>query len=103
MLSSGTDTFCYNTVAAGILLDQIESTDDGYFVDQYVLKAGKNFFYAMSRSNAINGLTSDSIVLEVTPWWQIGLGVLIAVFAVLFVAGAVLLVLSKVRSEKRSA
>lgn len=101
MLASGTDTFCYNTIASKILLAQLQETDDGNFVEQYVLRAGKNFFYAMSRSNAVNGLTSDSIILKVTPWWQTALISLIIVFSVLFVAGAALLTVSKIRTEKR--
>ena len=48
---------------------QIESTDDGALIGE-VLRSAKNFFYAMSRSNAVNGLDSSSRVIAVTPWWQ---------------------------------
>ena len=99
MLANGTDTFCYNRAgtAKNILLTQLQETDDGHFVTE-VLETAKNFFYAMSRSNAINGLSSESIVITILPWWQ-GLCIAgIVIFGVL-TAGCVVMLLISAKKE----
>lgn len=98
-VAAGSDTFCLNESAATVLKQQIMDTDDGHLIE-LVMEAAKRFFYAMSRSNAVNGLSSDSIVLEITPWWQTALTSATVVLAVLTAGGAVMLVASKVKEKK---
>lgn len=102
-LSSGTDTFCYNqNTAKPKILDYLNSSDDGSYV-QYILGAAKHFYYAMSRSNAINGLSSNSVVIQVTPWWQTALYVSIAVASLLTLGGAAMIVVSSRKENAESA
>ena len=46
----------------------------------------KNTIYAFSHSAAMNGLSEDSRIVSITPWWSITLKVLIAVFAIMTIA-----------------
>lgn len=98
-LAAGSDTFCLNSDASiPIIKEAIEKNDDGNLVN-CVLRTAKNFHYAMSRSVAINGLSSTSKIVPSMPWW---LGTLIGFIiglSVLVVGGAVLVVLSKRRKS----
>lgn len=54
----------------------------------------KYYLYTTARSNAMNGITSDTETIYVRTWWQntilgveIGLGILTALFAILYVLG----------------
>lgn len=99
-LSSGTDTFCYNqSTAKPQILAWVNDNDDGNYV-QYILGAAKHFYYAMSRSNAINGLDSDSVVIKITPWWETACYVAIGVLSALAVGGVVMIVLSKKKEKE---
>ncbi len=85
-IAAGSDTFCLNKdAAAPALKKQIIDTDDGHLLN-LVLESTKRYFYAMSRSNAINGLSSESKVLKITPWWQ---NILITVLSVLGVVAGI--------------
>ncbi len=101
MLASGTDTFCYNRAgtAKNILLEQINTTDDGNLVGE-VYETAKNFFYAISRSIATNGLTTNSIVIAVTPWWQTACIGTVAGLSVLLAGSLVMLVVSNLRKKE---
>lgn len=71
-LIAGTDMYCMagNDFRARALLKSINSGEgDGYLL-QALRKANKNFYYAFANSNLVNGLTSDSVVVSITPWWQ---------------------------------
>lgn len=48
-------------------------------------QAAKNIIYTVSRSNAMNGISSDSEVVEIMPWWQKALYVLDIVGAIVVV------------------
>jgi beta-glucosidase len=67
---------------------------DGYMWSR-VRDAAKHYFYAMSRSNHINGLSNEVEVQDFVPWWQpatigvcVAVGVLTLVSAVIFVVTA---------------
>ena len=60
-------------------------------------RAAKNIIYAVSRSNAMNGISSDSIVVEIIPWWQKALYALDAVGMVV----AVLCLVTAIRDMRR--
>lgn len=100
-LEAGSDTWCLSTGAAAYYLkNQINDTNDGNLVN-LVVNAAFHYFYAMSRSNAINGLSSDSIVLKITPWWQTTLITVIVIAAVLLAGCVVLLVISKLKERRQ--
>lgn len=71
---SGCDRFCL-TSRSSVLLKTIDSTDDGDLV-QVLRDINKRYYYTRAHSNLINGLTHESTVDNVTPWWK---GVVIAI------------------------
>ena len=71
---SGCDRFCL-TSGSSVLLKTIDSTDDGDLV-QVLRDINKRYYYTRAHSNLINGLTHESTVDNVTPWWK---GVVIAI------------------------
>ena len=78
---------------------QILDNDDGYLLGK-LRETNKQFYYAFAHSNLVNGLTHESEVVNVLPWWQ---GLIIAVIVLLSVATAgcvVMSVLSCVKSGK---
>ena len=99
-LTAGSDTYCLNSKASiPLLKKQIEETDDGNLV--YAVKdAAKHFHYAMSRSNAINGLDSSTKLVPITPAWKVALNATIATSAVLTAGFIALAIVNQVRKEK---
>lgn len=90
-LVAGTDTFNADTGRSTELLKYLVKNKDGYVLQQ-LRRANRNYYYAMANSNLVNGLSREAVVQDFVPWWQttlkaidIGLGVLTACFAVLFV------------------
>jgi len=68
-----------------------------------VRKATHNIIYAIANSNAMNGISADSQVVEITPWWQMTLYVVSGiVWAIsLFVIVRTTLTLKKQKKEKK--
>lgn len=60
----------------------------------------KSYFYMASRTNLINGMHSDAVLVSVTPWWQTALVVTIVVLAVL-TAGSIIMTVYIDRKEHR--
>ena len=93
-LAAGNDTYNARTACgteAGIYIVQ---NRDGYLLQQ-LRSAAKHFFYAMSRSNNINGLTVDTEVQEFVPWWQTAFVAFEVILGILTAACAVMFVLSR--------
>lgn len=110
-IAAQTDNFC----GTGMLKDPttglstpgymaIEAIENGDGYMMYCLRrAVKNYTYSMLHSNLINGLSSNTMVVSITPWWQITLYVFIGVSAVLTVGALAMLILSKtVFTKKKS-
>lgn len=77
--------------------------DDPVYMMYCLRRAVKNYTYSMLHSNLINGLSSNTMVVSITPWWQITLYVFIGVSAVLTVGALAMLILSKtVFTKKKS-
>ena len=96
MLVAGIDYTCWNQDTDAIKT-AIEN-GDGYIL-QALRKAVKHNLYAASRSMTVNGLTSNSKVIYITPSWQTALAAvgitLIIVTALGLIAYIVLEVLTK--------
>ena len=93
-ISVGADYFAGPKIKRAIL-----ENDDGYLLGK-LRETNKQFYYAFAHSNLVNGLTHESEVVNVLPWWQ---GLIIAVIVLLSVATAgcvVMSVLSCVKSGK---
>lgn len=58
-----------------------------------VRAAVKSYFYAFSRSNLIHGMTSDSVVKNQTPWWQVGIITILSVVGALTLISLILYIL----------
>lgn len=100
-MTAGTDRFCMTngTVAMDTVKAYLDETDDGDFV-QYIKRAAKNYCYEFSRSNLVNGLSSDAIVETIVPWWETLINGMMIGFAVLTAAGIILVTVSKVKMRK---
>lgn len=98
-LVSGSDTFNANTGCGTNVKKYVVANKDGYVLS-CLREANRHFFFAMSRSSLINGLTADTVVTEWTPWWQTALTAIevaaIAADCVLFVLLCVSEALSRV-------
>ena len=68
-----------------------------------MVDAAISWEYAISRSCIINGMAPGDKVVPVTPWWQVALYWAIAVCAVLTAAAAAMLVVSKIKGERKEA
>ena len=67
---SGTDMWClFGSRYSTEIIDSIEQNNDGDLLEA-VLEANKRYYYAFSRSIMVNGLSSNSKIVPLTPWWQ---------------------------------
>lgn len=95
-IAAGICTFCMDTgdFASKSIQTTITANDDGYLVG-LLRERVKNIDYALSRSSLINGIADNDTVIQVTPWWELGLYVLIAVFSALIAASMAMLILTE--------
>lgn len=85
-LDAGTTNYCIDPAgdsSAGIL-KAITENDDGYLLGR-LRDAVKNHHYMLSRTNLINGMSTDATIKTVMPWWQTACYMLDAVLAALTV------------------
>ena len=66
-------------------------------------ESAKTIIYNVVSTHAFNGMTRESIVIEITPWWQVALYSCIGVFAVLTAASGAMLAVSVMRDRKAKA
>lgn len=97
---AGTDMWCLSKAGArgAAVKAQIENFDDG-FVMECLLESSKRFYYAFSRSNLMNGLSSNSNVVSIYPWWKTSLIVVDIVLGVFALGMAVLYGISYFKKE----
>ena len=95
-LAAGTTTYCIDPQKDGMkgVLAAINDNNDGYLL-QCLRTAIKNYHYMLSRSNLINGMSEDSTIVRVYPWWQKALYALDGVLAGLTVLALILYVRSR--------
>lgn len=80
-MAAGIDYTCWdNSNILAAVKEAIEGGDGEML--QALRLATKHNVYAASRSTAVNGLSNSSRVVTITPWWQILLIAMAAVFAV---------------------
>lgn len=102
MLAAGTDSFCLDTqhASSAAVAAAIKSGDDGYLLEQ-LRRAAKNILYNDANSCMMNGISSDTVIVQVTPWWQPALKGLSAGVSVAAGLVLALLVMAKVSEKKR--
>ena len=101
MLAAGTDSFCLDTQrqAPKAIMASIIDNDDGYLISQ-LRRAAKNILFNDVNSNIINGLNSNSVIVQITPWWQPMLYGVIGLFALLTAWSLTMLTLAKIKNRK---
>lgn len=82
-LSVGTDVWCldFNKDVPAALTKAIEENDDGYLLGK-LRESAHQICYVAANSAAMNGYSSSSEVVSVTPWWKPTVYAVIAVLAV---------------------
>ena len=83
-LLAGTDSWDSSAVQWTDDLNNLYKDDPD--VAQAMREATHRILYTVANSNAMNGFTAETEIVEVTPWWQTALVVLQVVVAVLFLA-----------------
>lgn len=102
-LVAGTDTFNAGPHKGRDVRDYLANSSNpnrGY-VMQCLRQANKRFFYAISRTNLVNGLTVETEVSDFTPWWQPALIAVNCVIGAAAVGCGVMFVLSKYVFKKK--
>lgn len=103
MQAAGNDMYCINVganyFAAPKIKKAILDNDDGYLLGK-LRETNKQFYYAFANSNLVNGLTHESELKNVLPWWQ---GLVIAVLVLLgtVTAGCVTMSVISVALKKK--
>ena len=107
------EVFAYEDLRAGLVagtdlwlntdteLWKLSDTDMNDTIITHMQRAAKNIVFAISRSNAMNGLSSSSQIVQITPLWQMALYVADAVLAVIALLGAVFATLDVVKGNDR--
>ena len=89
-IMNGTTTFCLDNRESDLKkMNSRSSYDD---ILEGLRRANKQFYYALVRSNAANGIASGAVVVTTASWWKtaliaidVGIGVLVVAFAALYV------------------
>ena len=64
-------------------------------------RAAKDIVFAISRSNAMNGLSAGAKIVQITPWWKIALYALFVIMAVIAFIPIVLSILDLVNGDSK--
>lgn len=98
-LAAGTNTYCldFSGASSAALIKEIKANDDGYLLGK-LRDTAHRYLYIVVNSSVMNGYSTDSVVVVVTPWWQPVMYCLIALFTALEI-----LFLGLLAREKRKA
>ena len=104
-LAAGTDYFCFNAMLSsfGDNIDAVEGITtlvkdgDGYIM-QCLRQAVKRSCYTWLHTWSINGLSDNTKIEKITPWWQTALNGATAVFGIGAVASAAAFVYSSAKA-----
>lgn len=87
---NGIDMFCMSPASRADEVVSRINQGDGYVLS-CLRNTNHNFYYAFANSNLMNGISSNTRIIPLTPWWQtaiigvdIGLGVLTAAALVIY-------------------
>ncbi|HHV09358.1 MAG TPA: beta-glucosidase [Clostridiales bacterium] len=100
-ITAGTDSYCldFSGTSTKVITEAITSNDDGYLLGS-LRRAAHNILYVTVNSNIMNGYSTNSKVVAITPWWQPTMYGLIAFFAALSLLSLVMLTLSMLKEKK---
>ncbi|MFA6830347.1 MAG: glycoside hydrolase family 3 C-terminal domain-containing protein [Bacilli bacterium] len=99
-LDAGTQQFCldFSVYAGTTIVQQIKDTDDGDLLAK-LMQATKDWEYAICHTTVINGYTSKTRTIQVTPWWKTTLIAIDSVLGVMTAGAVALTVVSNVKKE----
>lgn len=83
-LAAGTDTYCidFGGDSSKAIIEAIQLNDDGNLFG--ILRgANHDYLYIIANSAIMNGYSTDSKVVSLTPWWQPAMYGVITVFVIL--------------------
>lgn len=83
-ITNGTDQFLSDTLRTSELSNMVIKDKDGNIL-KWMQTANKHFYYALSRSMLINGLSQETVVEETVYWWQPAMIAVCVVFGLLTV------------------
>ena len=84
MITAGVDFLCLDPGETAAAVTAAIDGGDGYIMQQ-LRRATKANVYAASRSISANGLSSNSIVVNIVPWWEMVLLVVTAICGITFI------------------
>lgn len=90
-ITGGTDQFLSDTGRTSALSNLVVKGKDGNIL-RWMQNANEHFYYALSRSVAINGLSQETVVKETVYWWQPSLIALCACIGLMTVGAAAMFV-----------
>ncbi len=102
-IANGTDMFCMSYESrAQEILNAIGKGDGN--LHRALRDANKHIYFALSRSNLINGMHTDTVIIPITPWWKTALIALDSVMgaATLIALGYLCWILWQDRKERRA-
>lgn len=102
MFDAGMDFFCLDPGETPAAIQSFVANGDGYML-QCLRNMTKHNVYAAVNSVSVNGLSSNSVVVTVVPWWQTALLAATAVFTIGFVASTALYAVELASDKKRKA
>lgn len=98
-IMNGTTTFCLDNRESDLKKREGRSSTDDIL--QGLRQANKQYYYALLRSNAVNGIAPGASVSSGTSWWKIALVVVDAAIGVLAAGAAGMYVVSVVKGKKK--
>ena len=89
------DSFCFDMGGASTagIIEHITTYQDGYVLER-LRDATRNTLYSYTLTSAVNGLSPDTRIIYMEPWWIGALNTAITVSAILTAGCAAMLVLS---------
>lgn len=79
-----------------------EKFDEGYGKMAEMMRlSAKRVMYQTAWSNAMNGISSDTTIVQITPWWQIALYVVDGIVAAMFLACMAWTVMAMINNGKK--
>lgn len=100
-LAAGIDYTCWDTENIATAVKAAIDGGDGYILQCLRLTAKHNV-YAAVNSVAVNGLSSDTYVVTITPWWETAILAVAGVSAVLTVGFTAAYIVMTVKSRKHA-
>ena len=106
---AGNDMWCLARTADSVATVRQAIAEGDGFILQALRQANKNFYYAYCNSNLTNGLSTDTVIIPITNWWETTLNMANTVLLVLTIVTGILFVGSSVvkaivsRKEKANA